>query len=231
MPVSGAAGLAKASLRVDAGATKGEELSFLFNPTEYTIAKSATWNRPPAAGAKSATKPEFGGTNPQTVQMEIFFDGWEKHDLTISEAVAKLIKWTKPTDESRSKDLPQPPVLVFDWGANKALEGYRGYLKSVSAKYTMFDTQGNPLRVSANITLEEVPTEPTGQNPTSGSLYSRRTHVLSEGETLHWLSYREYGDPTLWRALAQFNEIDDPFRIPVGTRLLVPSLSEASRIA
>ena len=41
------------------------------------MTKGATWNRPRRTGAKSATKPQFGGTNPQTVQMEIFFDAFE----------------------------------------------------------------------------------------------------------------------------------------------------------
>ena len=70
----------------------------------------------------------------------------------------------------------------------------------MSAKYTLFDGSGNPLRVSANITLEEVPTDPKGQNPTSGSREGRRRHVLTEGETLQSIAWAEYGDATLWRA-------------------------------
>ena len=37
---------------------------------------------------------------------------------------------------------------------------------------------------------------------------------------------REYGDPTLWRALAAFNGIDDPLRLPPGSTLLLPSADE-----
>lgn len=231
MPAREAAGLSKATLRVVAGVTQPTELRFLFNPTEYTVAKSATWNRPPSTSAKSAPKPQFAGTNPQSVQMEIFFDGWEKQSVSVANSVATLLKWTKPTDDSIQKKTPNPPILSFEWGTNQALAGFRAYLKSVSAKYTLFDADGNPLRVSANITLEEVPTDPAPQNPTSGSLHSRRTHVLSSSETLHSLAFREYGDPALWRALAEFNGIDDPMRVGGGTRVLIPSLSEAMRMA
>ena len=74
MSLSGMAGLSKATLRVVSGLAQPHGAAFLFNPTEYTVTKGSTWNRPQSSGAKSATKPQFGGTNPQTVQMEIFFD-------------------------------------------------------------------------------------------------------------------------------------------------------------
>ena len=59
----GAGGRRKAKL-VDAD---GKRLEFRFNPKEYTLAKAATWNRPTNKGAKSSTKPEFGGVQPQSV--------------------------------------------------------------------------------------------------------------------------------------------------------------------
>lgn len=225
------AGLSKATLRVVAGETSTTELRFLFNPTEYTVTKSATWNRPQTSGAKSATKPQFGGTNPQTVQMEIFFDDWEKQEGSIAADVATLFEWTKPTPASVQKKKPEPPILTFDWGTNQALADFRGYLKSVSAKYTLFDGEGNVLRVSANVTLEEVPVDAAKQNPTSGSPHGRRRHVLVEGETLQSLAFREYGDAVLWRGLADFNGLDDPLRIPVGTSVIIPTLSEATRLS
>jgi nucleoid-associated protein YgaU len=231
MSLPGSAGLAKATLRVVAGSPTRRELRFLFNPTEYTVAKGATWNRGQTSGAKSATKPQFGGTSPQTVQMEIFFDAFENGGGSIGDDVATLLEWTKPTAASVQQKKPEPPILTLDWGQNKALAGFHGYLKSVSAKYTMFDGTGNPLRVSANVTLEEVPTEPAGTNPTSGSREDRRRHVLTEGETLQSIAWTEYGNAALWRALATFNGLDDPMRVPIGTSVLVPSLSEADRLA
>ena len=224
-------GLSKAALRVVAGSPNVKELPFLYNPTEYTISKGSTWNRPQTKGAKSSGKPEFGGTNPQTVQMEIFFDSWEQNATTIAESIAILLEWTMPTDDSRSKGKPEPPILAFGWGSNPALRNFRGYLKSITAKYTLFDGKGKPLRATANITLEEVPTEVAKGNPTSGGRYGYRSHVLREGETLHSVAYREYGDAAMWRALAVYNDLDDPLRVPIGTSLLVPEIVEASRLA
>jgi nucleoid-associated protein YgaU len=64
------------------------------------------------------------------------------------------------------------------------------------------------------------------QNPTSGSLTARRTHVLLEGETLAGVAYAEYGDPAMWRPLAEANDIDDPHRLTPGRTVLLPSAEE-----
>ena len=116
----------------------GKELKFRFNPKEYSIAKSATWNRPTNKGAKNASMPEFGGVQPQTVQMELFFDDWEgKGDLV--KDIEILLEWLKPTDKTINNKKPVPQTLKFEWEKNKSLAGFKGFLKSVSAKYIDVD--------------------------------------------------------------------------------------------
>lgn len=207
------------------------ELKFHFNPKEYSTTKSATWNRPTNKSAKSSTAPEFGGVQPQTVTMELFFDDWENDDPSLLEDIKKLLDWLKPTDKSLNNKKPQPQILKFHWGGNHALTDFKGFLKSVAVKYTMFKSDGTPLRATANITLEEVPVPLKGTNPTSGSLPGRRAHVVGAGDSLHSIAFAEYGNPDLWRALAVFNEIDDPLRIVTGTRLLLPNADEAAGLA
>jgi len=214
----------KASL-VEADGSK--ELKFRFNPKEYSIQKSATWNRPTNKSAKSSTKPEFGGAQPQSVSMELLFDDWENPDANLLDDVNTLLGWMMPTEKSISNGKPQPQVLKLQWGSNHLLSDFKGFLKSVSVKYTMFKSDGKPVRATASIALEEVPDEPKGTNPTSGSLAGRRTYVVAGGDSLHSVSFAEYGDPGLWRALAAFNGIDDPLRVRPGTRLLLPSADEA----
>lgn len=221
----------KAKLRVVAGEPEVMELRFLFNPSEYTITKGATWNRPQSSGAKSATKPQFGGANPQTVQMEIFFDDYEQNEGNVAADVATLLEWTKPTKASVNKKKPEPPILTFEWGGNEALAAFNGYLKAVSIKYSMFDGSGKVLRATANVTLEEVPIEVKRTNPSSGGPSGRGRYVLGDGESLHSIAFREFGDAALWRGLAAFNGIDDPLRVPVGTSVLIPTIAEADRLA
>ena len=159
---------------VDPKDMKGQTVDFAFNPTEYTIAKSAQWTRPQMKGGKKTGKPEFNGSNPQTLQMEILLDASAGGIDSVAEKVAKLIGWVSPTEDSVKKKKPQPPILKFEWGTNPALTDFQAYLKTVTAKYLLFDVAGDAVRVTANITLE-VPTEAKAQNPTSGSLAGRRS--------------------------------------------------------
>ena len=207
------------------------ELEFQFNPKEYSLSKSTTWNRPTNKSAKTVTKPEFGGVGPQSVTMELFFDDWENPSPRLVEDIQKLINWLKPSDKSLGDNKPQPQILKFQWGSNQTLTEFHGFLKSVGVKYTMFKPDGTPVRATASVTLEEVPNEPKGTNPTSGASTGRRTHVVGAGDSLHSIAYAEYGNPNLWRAVAVFNGIDDPLRVSTGTRLLLPSADEAVTLA
>ena len=221
-----------ATLRVVEGQVAGPtELLFDFNPGEYTIAKSSTWNRPQMKGGKQTGKPEFAGANAQTVQMEMLFDEWMSGEGGVAKSIATLIEWVKPTDDSVKKKKPQPPIVMFEWGDNPAVTSFRGYVKQVQAKFLLFDGSGTPLRATANVTLEEVPIPPKKQNPTSGAIHGRRTHVVVSGDSLASIAWREYEDPTLWRGLAAFNDIDDPLRVRPGATILLPTADEARRLS
>jgi hypothetical protein len=211
-------------------AEDGKELKFRFNPKEYSVSKSATWTRPTNKAARHSTAPEFGGVQPQTVQMELFFDDWDEHGNLVRD-IETLLGWLKPTERSIDKKKPQPQALKFRWGGQQPLAEFRGFLKSVGAKYTMFKSDGTPVRATANITLEEIPADPKKTNPTSGALAGRRSHVMAAGDSLHSVAFREYDDPALWRGLAAFNGIDDPLRVAPGTRLLIPTADEAAALA
>jgi len=216
----------KATLATEDGS---QSLEFRFNPKELSVNKAATWNRPTNKGAKHATKPEFGGVQPQAVTMELFFDDWEGEGNLVKD-IEKLVGWLKPTDKSISSKKPQPQTLVFRWG-HGPLSNFKGFLKSVNAKYTMFKPDGTPVRATANIALEEIPADPAKTNPTSGSNAGRRTHVVSAGDSLHSVAFHEFGDAALWRGLAVFNRLDDPLRVPNGTRLLIPTADEAAELS
>jgi nucleoid-associated protein YgaU len=227
-PTSGQ--LEKATLRVVEGDAAQTSLRFMYNPREFSTQKSSSWNRPTTSGARSSTRPQFAGAGPQSVSMEIMLDAWEDQAADVVASVQTLLEWLKPTPSSIQRRSPSPPVLAFEWGRSRALADFRGYLKQVSAKYTVFKPDGTPLRATCTIQLEEIPQDPAGQNPTSGAREGRWSRTLAEGDSLQSVAWREYGDAALWRGLATFNRIDDPFRVPPGTRILVPTATEALRL-
>jgi len=207
-------------------------LEFKFNPSEYSVKKSAKWNIPARnMKGKSGAKPEFLGTEPQTISMQIFFDDWEAAAGDVTKQIELLFYWCTPSRASVSSEKGQPPELHFIWGSNAQLADMKFYLESVSVKYTMFGRTGNPLRATADVTLKEAPGDMLGQNPTSGSIHARRTHLVSDGDTLQSIAYKEYGNANFWRGVAIFNEIDDPLRLTMGGRILLPSVDEAAEIS
>jgi hypothetical protein len=199
----------------------GKEVPFKFNPKEYSISKSAEWKSRENKGDNKAPMPEFVGPKPAQLTLELFLDGSDGSG-DVSGHVDLLFSCLTSAQKARSKQRPLPPFVQFRWG--KVL--FTGILKSVNAKYTLFRETGVPIRATCGLTIEELPSEPRGQNPTSGALTPMRTHVLVDGDSLPWIAYREYGDPTLWRAVAEANAIDDPLRLRPGDRLLIPSPSE-----
>lgn len=203
---------------------KREEIVFQFNPKELTIQKSAKWERKAAAGAKKAGPPQFTGSEPCKLTLEMFFDATGTHDASVVATVEKLFTCCVPTDKGSK---PTPPLVALHWGE---VASFPAFITSVSAKYTLFSSSGTPIRALCSVSLEEMPVDQWWkQNPTSGGMSVRRAHSMVDGDTLASVAFAEYDDPTMWRRLAAYNGIDDPMRVPPGARLLLPPAAELTR--
>ena len=198
-------------------------VSFQFNPKELTLSKSASWSRSTGKGNKKSGPPQYQGPQPSKLSLEMFFDACDKQDDSVVRKVEKLFACCVPTDPSHQQKKGSPPWVLFRWGG---LTSFLAYISSVSAKYTVFTSTGLPIRATCTEQLDELAGEAPGQNPTSGSLVPRSIHQLIEGDSLPGIAYREYGDPGLWRALAEVNRIDDPVRLPVGHPILLPAVED-----
>jgi hypothetical protein len=208
------------------GAERGK-VPFQFNPKEVTITKTAKWERKTAKGAKTAGPPEFSGSEPCKLNVEMFFDATSNPNGSVVAAVEQLLSCLVPTEESAGQKKPSPPLVVLHWGA---ISSFPAFVTSVTAKYTLFSSNGTPIRASCAVQMEEMPGAPWRQNPTSGSHDVRRVHRTVAGDSLPSVAYAEYGDPTRWRALARYNDIDDPMRIPTGSTLLLPTPEELAAV-
>src|SRR5690554_5669110 len=200
-----------------------QRVSFQFNPKELTIAKTAKWARSTGTGNTRSGPPQYQGPEPSKLSLEMFLDASDTQNDSVVKTVELLLGCCVPTSSSHDQKRDSPPWAVFRWGG---ITGFLSYISSVSVKYTLFTASGVPIRAVVTVVLEELAGQPPGQNPTSGGLVPRRVHVMAEGDTLPTLAYREYGRPSLWRALAEANGIDDPFRIRRGRSVLLPAAEE-----
>jgi nucleoid-associated protein YgaU len=200
-----------------------DEIDFQFNPKELSIQKSATWKRTASPNAKKTSPPEFGGADPCKLTLEMFFDASATQLGSVVEPVEALFRCCVPTETTLQKNTPVPPLVQLSWGS---VVSFPGFITSVQAKYTLFAPDGTPIRAVCNVSIEEMPGDPLGQNPTSGALSTYAVHRVIAGDSLASIAFREYGDPAMWRPLAEANNIDDPIRLAVGTTLIVPPAAE-----
>jgi Contractile injection system tube protein len=199
------------------------DIEFQFNPKELSLSKNAKWGRDAQRNAKKSAPPQFNGSDPCKLTLEMFLDATGTMSDTVVKTVERLFACCVPTDESRKDTKGSPPWVIFSWGS---MVGFPAYVSSVTAKYTLFTPAGLPVRAVCTVNLEEISGEQSGQNPTSGALAARDSHVLVAGESLRALAFRAYGDAELWRVIAQANEIDDPMRLRPGRPVLLPALEE-----
>lgn len=200
-------------------------VKFMFNPKEYSITKSGSWTLKTTLNDPVAM-PEFGGADAATMTVDVFLDATDpvRRPTSLKAALTTLYSCCEPLKETVDSNKPSPPFVIFGWGTTMS---FPSILKSVTVKYTQFRPDGTPIRANATLTLQEVPSAKKFQNPTSGGLAALRTHTVVDGDSLPFIAHQEYGSPNGWRAVAEANGIDDPMRLPPGSRLLVPPANDA----
>ncbi|MEZ0094237.1 LysM peptidoglycan-binding domain-containing protein [Streptacidiphilus sp. EB129] len=201
-------------------------LDFDFNPSQLALSRRAQWRRSPAAAARSGSVPEFMGPVPRTLSLEILLDRSQDPDShDVRKNVELLFSCCETTSASISAKQPSTPWVVFNWGAHSTVR-FTAYISSVDVSYVQFSTTGVPTRAVCQVQLNEIPSMTAGQNPTSGALTARRVHRVVSGDSLQFLAWREYGDATAWRTIAEANGIDDPAQLRPGTELMLPAAEE-----
>jgi nucleoid-associated protein YgaU len=204
-------------------------LVFHFNPSTVKIAKRAEYREQPRQAAKEAPRPAFLGARAVDLTFSLLLDSGGQPGKTVMTEIQQLLDWTNPTKDSRQGSSPSPPVLMFTWGEFKIGSSgqFVGLLTSVDATCTLFSPSGAPTRAEVSLAMKAAPEEMAGTNPTSGGPRAHRAHQVVAGDTLAAIAYLAYGDAGRWRAIAELNGIDDPMRLPAGTRLLLPELADA----
>lgn len=219
-------GLAKAEI---VSTETGARVKCLFNPKEYTFSKQNNWKDQQTG--KNVPQIEFGGGQPATLQMELFFDtyahfkssGAPPKDVRkeYTDKIWKLmIVDPKLTDAKNKKG--RPPKVIFSWGQTWL---FKAVITSITQKFTMFIADGTPVRATLNVSFRQVEDEGAlaRQNPTSGGVGGERIWTVNEGDTLGLIAYRELGDATRWREIADANQLTRVRRLRPGTVLVIPN--------
>lgn len=202
----------------------GSRIEFQFNPETVGFTKAGKWTETPAASAEDGPTRQYSGPGPIEISLKMLLDDTIRGGTSVADRVNQLGQWTNP-DSTKGTDHPEPPTLVFNWGRFSVGTGsqFACHMHSVTVEYVLFSKLGSPLRANCTVKLKGVPSSQQGQNPTSGALEAARSAVTVGSETLPLVTHRQMGTPNHWRDVAEMNDIDNPFRVRAGTKLVVPS--------
>ncbi len=213
------------------------DITVMFNPESYTIAKSVTWSPPPSSGGGSgktdrkvnAPTLTFGGGGSRQLTLELFFDITDANQRAgatpdVRNETNQIVALTRMVRGDQGHEEP-PYVCEVAWGQapNGSDFPFKGVITNLTQKFTLFAPDGRPLRANLNVTfLEFLPPE-EDQRKTDPELTS---HIVRRGDTLSRIAADVYSDPTRWRIIASANRLSDPRHLDglIGKRLTIPKL-------
>lgn len=198
------------------GSKKNTVIEVLYYPTEYSMEKSNKYSEVDVPGLETPYI-QYSKGNSGSISMEVFYDTYEK-DTDVRDYSNRLSDLLKI-----DTDLHAPPPLSFIWGMPSA-EPFTCVLEKVSTKYTMFSSKGYPVRARLNITLKEFKTALNARETSKQSPDKTKTYVTKRGDSLWLIASEKYGDPSMWRPIADKNKIKNPRFLEPGIELLIPPL-------
>lgn len=210
------ANFVRAYLEIDGGS----KLACYFNPTEYSIAKTNTWEAEKVNG-KSSPNQKFTSGNPRKLELSLLFDQtFPPYTMSVGEATAMLLDAMEvPSGLTPGTPTSAPPFITFGWGKLK----FKGACTSLTCTYKLFSPEGEALRADVKLSLTQTGQPPKGQNPTTQAKAGFGVHRVKDGDTLPSISYESYGDATQWRRIAEANGVDNPLHLRRGRTLSLPS--------
>jgi nucleoid-associated protein YgaU len=210
------------------------EIQALFNPSELQISRTVSWGPlgGSAVGEGTSIEQQFRAVRPRTTSLELFFDSYEDHATS---GVLGFVPSLDPFPSPAATDvrvhttalmalaevdphLHRPPKCRLEWGAFDNI--FCGVVTSLSVSYSMFMPSGMPVRATVRCELSEDEEEGT-------ELFSPdvdRRHTVAQGETLHAIAQRVYGDASRWKLIARANGISNPRTVRPGTIVTIPKL-------
>ena len=207
--------LAKGEIIVDGG----ETIPFLYNPSSYSVTKSAHWSEEGSSEGENAGRHTFKNVKSSVIKFNLFFDTYE-YGTDVRKHTDKLFKLVKIDPNNKDR----PPLCRFHWGKDPGGNSeFQSFVDEVTVTYSLFLMDGTPVRAEAVMTLKEVSKGNVGQNPTTQGTYGDKVHIVKPGETLSLISHMYYGSSTEWRILADANRLTNPLDIRPGQYLeIVP---------
>lgn len=223
------------------GGREPERYEVQYNPKEFTLEKILQHGEINIPGLDAPLQ-QFVRGQAEKLNVELFFDttenGMGKDATSVTVHTDRIYKLAKIEDRSHA-----PPVVTFCWnsqfpgsslsyggqssgsGGNQTRNSFVGVVESVRQQFTLFSSEGVPLRATVTLVLKEFRRlDEQIKLLRLNSPDRTHSHPLNSGETLSSLAGKYYGNPRRWRFIALKNGLADPRRLTAGHILTIPSI-------
>ena len=201
---------------------EGRRLKVLFNPSEYSISKSVSWDGGENNRRFNAPGSTFGGGGPRQLSLKLFYDVTEPIEGRVIDDVRietnKLAELT-----CIERNLKCPPVVQVSWGQAPIGSDFpfTGSITSLTQTFVLFTSEGKPVRANVDVTFTEFLNPELDQRETDPEM---TTYRIKRGDSLASIAAAMYGDPSQWCIIAEANSLDDPRALEIGRTLSIPEL-------
>jgi len=217
--------LKKATITVLDGAHKGDVITVLFNPTEYSFDRSNSYKATPVPGL-GAPLLQFVNGESDHLSMDLFLDDYtdprgptsmqQKEGDPLGKRLRDLTRLLEI-----DRDIHAPPPVRFNWGPME----FVAVIERIGRKVTMFHPDGAPARVTLSMSFKEYRTlRQLIEDPRRESADKTKRRVVVGPESLWLIASREYDDADEWVRVARANDLDDPREIGPGDWLELPPI-------
>jgi len=217
---------------IDSARGLPERITAQLNPTEMTVSKGSQIAEIAIPGLDSPILQFIRGQN-ERLSLELLFDttdsGMAEGARPVTELTEPLHQLVKVQPKTHAAPVVRVTWGLLKWGRNPS---FTAVVESVQQRLVLFSPEGVPLRAVVTVAFREYRT--LKDQLTELNLQSTdRTRRLAvrRGDTLAGIAAREYGDPRLWREIADQNPraAANPVRLRPGDVLVVPPVELAGR--
>lgn len=194
-----------------------EIIPVMYNPTELSLNKSVV-----VQGEGSNI--QFQRVNDDDLVVNLFFDTYDDR-ADVRRYTDKIAALTQPSVGTGMRK--EPPTVVFSWAG--AL--FTGLIVRLEQKFTMFLESGVPVRAELAVTFKSVLTAQQDL-AARGYFNCRQFWTVAENDRLYLIAQQTLGDASLWRLIADANDIFDPLNFPspadIGRTLVVIDVHDST---
>lgn len=196
------------------------------NPEAYAVDIKSEFENAQGQGTTGGHQ-QFKVKYPEEMAFEFLFDNTGIINGIPQINIATDIENFKKFLMDYDGDSHQPRFFKFVWGTDL----FKGRCAQLTINYKLFNPDGSPIRAICKVLLKQATEEELRvieNKQSSPDLTHFR--IVQKGDTLPFMCYKIYGDPSYYLQVAMVNKLDDFRNLETGMELFFPPIDNAKEI-